>query len=31
MPDELNATRYMMKAERESRVPSWFVFRRNAD
>jgi tRNA (guanine-N7-)-methyltransferase len=31
MPDELNATRYMRKAERESRVPSWFVFRRNAD
>lgn len=30
MPDELNATRYMKKAERELRVPSWFVFRRNA-
>ena len=29
MPDELNATRYMKKAERELRVPSWFVFRRN--
>ena len=28
MPEELNATRYMKKAERESRVPSWFVFHR---
>ena len=31
MPEELNATRYMKKAERESRVPSWFVFHRKPD
>lgn len=30
MPDELTATRYMQKAERESRVPSWFIFQRKA-
>lgn len=29
-PDDLGATRYMKKAEREDRVPSWFIFDRHS-
>ena len=30
-PDELVDTRYMMKAEREDRIPNWFIFSRLPD